>query len=177
MRVVSSKHHDISGFRLDLTEEGSGASERDFVQADILDSGPHNGQATVLGREDINLIGALAHIAEETLDGIGGLNVPMHRSWKRIKCQRLLFLLAQASHGFGIAFAIFGLEGLQLDHGLLFAGLPPNRYEFGGNLSALSSGDRIEHIALLMDQAALTRRCRKQLGNGSQHAIMPVGHN
>jgi hypothetical protein len=60
------------------------------VQSDILDSGPHNGQATVLGCEDINLIGALAHIAEETLDGIGGLNVPMHRSWKRIKCQRLL---------------------------------------------------------------------------------------
>ena len=45
-------------------------SERDFVQADILDCGPDNGQATILSGEDINLIGALPDIAEETLDGI-----------------------------------------------------------------------------------------------------------
>jgi hypothetical protein len=113
----------------------------------------------------------------ETLDGIGGLNVPMHRSGKRIKCQRLLFLLAQASHGLRRAFAVFGFEGLQLDDGFLFAGLLPDRHEFGGNLTALASRDRIEDIALLMDQTALTRRCRKQLGDGSRHAIMPVGHN
>ncbi len=100
-----------AGRWLTLGSEIAGASERDFVQADILDRGPHYGQATVFGREDINLIGALAHIAEETLDGIGALNVPMHRSGKRIKCQRLLFLLAQASHGFRIAFAVFDFEG------------------------------------------------------------------
>jgi len=33
------------------------------MQADVLDRRPDNGQATVLGREDIDLIGALAHIA------------------------------------------------------------------------------------------------------------------
>ncbi len=81
------------------------------MQADVLDGGPDNGQATVLGRENVNVIGALAHLAEETLDGIGGLNVPMHCGWKRIKRQGLLFLLGQASHRFGIAFAIFGFEG------------------------------------------------------------------
>ena len=48
------------------------------MQADILDRGPDNRQATGLRREDIDLIGALSHIAEETFDGIGGLNVPMH---------------------------------------------------------------------------------------------------
>jgi hypothetical protein len=48
------------------------------VQANALNGGPDNRQANVLGREDVNLIGALAHIAEETLDSIGGLNVPMH---------------------------------------------------------------------------------------------------
>jgi hypothetical protein len=63
------------------------------VQADVLDRGPDNRQATALGREDANLIGALAHIAEETLDRVGGLNVPMHRSRKIIKCQRFLFFL------------------------------------------------------------------------------------
>ncbi len=55
------------------------------MQADVLDRGPDNRQATVLGREDVNLISALPHIAEETLDRVGGLNVPMHRSRKTIK--------------------------------------------------------------------------------------------
>jgi len=55
--------------------------------------------------------------------------------------------------------------------------LLPDCHEFGLNLTALASGDRIENIALLMHQTALTRRCRKQVRDGSQHAIMPVGHN
>ncbi len=50
-------------------------SQRKFVQADILDGRPDDRQATGLGREDINLIGALPHIAEETFDGIGRLNM------------------------------------------------------------------------------------------------------
>jgi hypothetical protein len=36
------------------------------MEANILDGGPHNRQATVLGREDVDLIGALAHEAPET---------------------------------------------------------------------------------------------------------------
>jgi hypothetical protein len=52
------------------------------VQADILDGGPDDRQATGLRREHINLIGAVTHIAEQTLNCIGGLNVPMHRSGK-----------------------------------------------------------------------------------------------
>ena len=60
------------------SDHGSHASHRNFMQADVLDRGPDNGEATVLGREDVDLVGALAHIAEETFDGISGLNVPMH---------------------------------------------------------------------------------------------------
>lgn len=41
---------------------------RDGVQADILDRGPDNRQATGLGREDIDLIRPLSHIAEETFN-------------------------------------------------------------------------------------------------------------
>ncbi len=37
------------------------------VQANILDGGPDDRQATGLCGEHINLIGALAHIAEQTL--------------------------------------------------------------------------------------------------------------
>jgi len=61
------------------------------MQADILDRGPDNRKATGLGRKHVNLVGALAHIAEEALNGIGGLNVPVHGLRKRIKCQQVLF--------------------------------------------------------------------------------------
>src|SRR5229473_6355824 len=68
-------------------------SQREFVQADVLDGGPDDRQATGLRGEHINLIGALPHIAEQTFNRIGGLNVPMHRGRKLVKRQRLLFLL------------------------------------------------------------------------------------
>ena len=84
--------------------------QRDFVQTDILDGCPDNGQATGLGREHINLIGALPHIAEETFNGIGRLNVPMHRLRKRIKRQEVLFVLSQASYRFWIALAYLALK-------------------------------------------------------------------
>jgi hypothetical protein len=51
---------------------------RDFVQTDILDSCPDNGEATRLCGEHVDLIGALAHIAEEALNSVGGLNVSVH---------------------------------------------------------------------------------------------------
>jgi len=61
-----------------LRPKSESDSHGDFVQANVLDGGPNNGQATVLGGEDVNLIGALPDIAKETLDGIGALNMPMH---------------------------------------------------------------------------------------------------
>ncbi len=48
------------------------------VQADILDRRPDNRQATVPRHEDINLIGALSHIAQQTFKGIGGPKMLMH---------------------------------------------------------------------------------------------------
>jgi hypothetical protein len=41
------------------------------VQTDVLDGRPDNGQATGLGGEHINLIGALPHIAEEAQSAHG----------------------------------------------------------------------------------------------------------
>ena len=70
------------------------------VQADILDRGPNNGEATGLRREYINLIGALSHEAPEALNGIGGLNVSVHRPRKPIKRQQVLFVLNQAADRF-----------------------------------------------------------------------------
>jgi len=54
------------------------------MQADVLDGRPNDRQATGLRCEHIDLIGALAHITEQTLKRIGGLNVPMHRLRKGI---------------------------------------------------------------------------------------------
>ena len=78
----------------------SGALHRDFVQTNVLDGGPDNDQTTGLCREHINLIGALAHIAEEAFNGIGRLNMPVHGLRKGIKGQEVLFILRQASHCF-----------------------------------------------------------------------------
>ena len=70
------------------------------MQADILDGGPHDRETTGLRREHIDLISALPHIAKETLNGIGGLNVPVHGLRKGIKRQQVLFILGQTAHRF-----------------------------------------------------------------------------
>ena len=94
----------LAGWWLTLGAETKVGSHRDFVQADILDNGPHNRQAAVLGGENVNLIGALPHVAEETFDGIGGLNMSVHDLRKFVKRVGLLLLFNQASHRFVIAF-------------------------------------------------------------------------
>ena len=78
------------------------------MQADVLHRGPNNGQTTGFRGEHINLIGALLHIAEQTLNRIRGLNMPMHVLRKLVKGEGLLFILSETAHRFGIAFAIFG---------------------------------------------------------------------
>ena len=78
------------------------------MQADILDRRPDNGETTRLCREGVNLIGALAYIAEQSLNRIGRLNVSVHRSRERIKREGVLFILGQTSHRLGIALAVFG---------------------------------------------------------------------
>ncbi len=72
------------------------------------DGGSDDRQTTGLCGEHINLIGALAHIAEQTLNGIGGLNVSVHGGRKGIKGQEVLFILSQAAGRLWIAFAVFG---------------------------------------------------------------------
>jgi hypothetical protein len=86
----------------------SGALHGDFVQADILDCGPDNSQATDLCREDVDLLGALPHKASETLNGIGALNGAVHPLGKGIKGQKVLFILNQASYRFWIALSVLG---------------------------------------------------------------------
>ncbi len=147
------------------------------MQTDILDRGPNDGEATGLRREHINLIGALPHIAEEALNGIGGLNVPVHRGRKRIKRQQVLFVLNQAADRFWIALSVLGFEGGQLGQCLLFVRLVSNANEFGLDVATLASGDGIQHIALLMHQTALARGSRKQLRDSREQSIMPIGHD
>ncbi len=62
------------------------------MQADVLDGRPDNREATALPREHVDLIGALSHIAEETLNGIGGLNVSVHGDRKLVKREEMLLI-------------------------------------------------------------------------------------
>ena len=58
------------------------------MQADVLDGRPDNRQATGLRREHVDLISPLPHEASETCNGVGPLNMPMHRLRERIKIVR-----------------------------------------------------------------------------------------
>jgi hypothetical protein len=147
------------------------------MQADNLDGCPDDSQATRLGSEHVNLIGALPHEASETFNGIGGLNVSMHRGRKRIKRQEVFFVLSQASHRFGIALTILGFEGHQLYHCFLLCWLLPDAHQFGLHVAALSSGDGIQDIALFMQQTALTRGGRKQVRDRRKQSVMSIGHD
>src|SRR6266699_1261021 len=73
------------GWLLPDSDRCSDASHSEFVQADVLNCGPDDGQATGLRREHVDLIGALPHEAPQTLNGIGRLHVPVQRLRKGIK--------------------------------------------------------------------------------------------
>src|SRR5262245_17797324 len=79
----------------------------------------------------------------------------VHRQGKGVKRQKVFFVLTQASHRFGIALSIFGFEGGQLDHCLLFCWLLPDAHQFGLDFPPLSSWDGAQDVALLVDEAAL----------------------
>lgn len=144
------------------------------MQANVLHGGPHNGQATRFRGEHVDLIGALPHIAEQTLNGIGGLDVPMQTLRKGIKRQKVVFILHQASHGFRIALSILGLERQQLGHRVLLRRLLPDAHQFALHLLSLSSRNGIQHVALLMNQTALARRGRIHLGDRGKQPLMPI---
>lgn len=120
------------------------------MQADILDSRPNNGKVSGLLLEDVNLIGALSYIAEETLNGIGRLNVPVYCGGERVKGQEVLLILRKAAYRFGIALRVLGFEGRQYQRVLLAP-------------FSLSSMNGIQHIELLIYQTSLARGGRKQL--------------
>jgi hypothetical protein len=64
-KPLPPKPPSLAGCWLTLGSETKAGSHRDFVQADILDRGPHNRQAAVFGGEDVNLICALPHEAKD----------------------------------------------------------------------------------------------------------------
>ena len=83
-------------------------ADRNLGQANILHHRPDDGEATRLGRERVDLIGALAHITKQAFDGIGAANVTVHDRREGIKRQQMLFIFAEAADCFGIALLIFG---------------------------------------------------------------------
>ena len=61
-------------------------------QANILHHRPDDRHTTGFGREDINLIGALPHIAKQAFNRIGAANVAVHDWREGIKGQQMLFI-------------------------------------------------------------------------------------
>ncbi len=83
-------------------------ADRNLGRANILHHGPDNGQAARFGREDVNLIGALPHIAKQAFNCIGATNVAVHDWWEGIEREQMLFVFAEAANGFGITLLILG---------------------------------------------------------------------
>jgi hypothetical protein len=103
-----------------------GSFYRDLVKSNALDGGPDDSETTHFGSEHVNLVSALTHVAKQAFDGVGGADMPVHRLWKVVKSERLVFFLAQTAHRLRIACAILGFEGGQLDEGSLLGGLGPD---------------------------------------------------
>ena len=59
---------------------------------------------------------------------------------------------------------------------LRLARLLPDAHEFSLDVTSLSSRDGIEHVALFMEQTALTRGGRKLFGDRRKPPVMPIGH-
>ena len=91
--------------------------------------------------------------------------------------QEMLFIFREAADGFGIALLVFGLEGGQVEQGAFPVLLFPDACQFGSDLLLLALGNGIHHIALFVNQTALTRRRWKEGGNRCEQSIMPIGDN
>jgi len=148
------------------------------VQADILDGGPDNCQATALRREDIDLIGALAHIdfpgfqSHWWSECVGAWPQETHkRSRGALRPQPSFAPLRDSAERTWLVI------GCQLDQGLRLCRLLPDSHEFSLDLAARSSWDRTQDVALLMHQAALARRGCKQFFHSCHSSIMTVSDN
>ena len=141
---------------------------------DILHHRPNNGQTAHLRCEGINVIGALSNIAEKAFDSISRLNMTRHGRWKGIKRQHMFFILSQTPHGFGVALSIFRFKRMQIDERIFLLLLFSNSAEFGLDFLAFSSRDGSHNVALLVDETALTRGCRKEFPDGCEQSIMSV---
>ena len=96
------------GCVLPLPLPSPGLFHRNFSQRNALDGRPDDCEATHLGGEHVNLVGALPNVAEETFDGVGRPDVAMQGLRKVVKGQGLVFLLSQTAHGLWVELAILG---------------------------------------------------------------------
>ena len=149
-------------------------ADRDLGQANILHDGPDDRQTARLGGESVDLIGALPHITKQALNGIRAADVAMHDGREGIKGQQMLLVFAQAAHRFGIALAIFGLEGRQIEQRIFFLLLLPDACQFSSDFLLLALGNGVHDIALFVHQAALPRRRWKEGGNRRKQSIMSI---
>src|SRR6266699_1434734 len=73
-----------------------------------------------------------------------------------------------------VALSIFGFKCIQINERIFPLLLFPNSAEFGLDFLAFSSRDGTHDVALLVEETALTRGCRKELPDGCEQSIMSV---
>ncbi len=141
----------------------------DFSQSDTLNRGPDDSEATHLRGEDVNLVGALPHIAKQALGSVGRSNVAIHRLREVIKGEGLALFLAQTPDRLRVELAIF--EGRQIHQGSFFGELGPDGCQFGLDRLTHLPGNGIQDIALFVQDTALPESRRKQPVDGSARSL------
>src|SRR6266571_5220400 len=93
----------------------------------------------------------------------------------RNRSSAVAVFVAQAPNGFRIALLVFRFESGQIEQGTLLGLLFPDARQLGDDLLLLAPGNGTQDVALLVNQAPLTRRGGKERGNRGKQAIVPVG--
>ena len=123
------------------------------------------------------LIGALPYVAEQALNGIGGLNMPVHRGGELVKGQQVFFILRQAAHRFGIAHSVLAFKGGQLGQCFLLGRCSQMPTSSACTSPRSRLGMALSTLRCLCDLSALARGGRKQVRDSGEQSIMPIGHD
>src|SRR5215470_18537724 len=128
--------------------------------------------------QGIDLMGALPHEAPQAFEGLGTPNVAVHEPFgKHTRLRDALHLRRGCARLRDSASDISRVLAARFEPRIFFLLLLPNACQCGGDLLLLAPGNGSEHVALFVNQAALTKRSGKERRNCREQPIMPIGHN
>jgi hypothetical protein len=160
------------------TDDGSGASQRNFMQADVLDGRPNYGQATGFCGEHVNLIGTLPHIAEQTQSAHWWSEYADACSQgTRKKSAGVLHPQPSEAPPRDSACCIWRVFAVSWTTASCFVGCSQMPTSSAWTAPRSRRGIALRTLRCLCDLPALTRGSRKQFLHGCEQSVMTVAHD